>query len=102
MKNDSLQNILKSKTRQLKKIQKLKERSLNYYLENPIADKETEYSTLWKAARKLERPVTQAQPVRKAYYKFLQSIAEKFVWHPSAKSRIILKIRSYSFILVFV
>lgn len=61
----SHKNTLNNKTQQLKReIQKLKEESINTFLENLTADEETEYS-LWKATRKLKRPNTQIPPIRK-------------------------------------
>lgn len=58
-------NILNNKTQQLKReIKKLKEESVNYYLENLTADKTTEYS-LWKATRRIKRPITQVAPIKK-------------------------------------
>lgn len=58
--------ILNNKTQQLKrKIQKIKEDFINNYFTNLTADEETEYS-LWRATRKLKRPVTHIPPLRKS------------------------------------
>lgn len=43
----------------------IKEASVESYLENLAADEETEYS-LWKARRKLRRPITQIPPIRRS------------------------------------
>lgn len=57
--------VLNRKTQMLKReIQKLKEESINFYLQNLTADVETEYS-LWKATKRIKRPIAQIPPIRK-------------------------------------
>lgn len=57
--------VLNSITQKLKrKILKLKEESVNSYLQNLSADKETEYS-LWKATKRIKTPIAQIPPIRK-------------------------------------
>lgn len=58
-------NILNNKTQQLKReIQKLKEESINNFVLNLRADKETDYS-LWKITKTIKRPITQIPPIKK-------------------------------------
>lgn len=58
-------NILNNKTQQLKReIQKLKKESINSYVKNLSAKESTKYS-LWKATKKLRRPINHAPPIRK-------------------------------------
>lgn len=58
-------NILNNKTQRLnREIRKIKEESINTYLKELTAGSETEYS-LWKATKRLKRPIIQAPPIRK-------------------------------------
>ena len=47
-----------------REIQKWKEESVQYYLVNLTNEKETEFS-LWKATKKLKRPLSQIPPIKK-------------------------------------
>lgn len=56
--------ILNNKTQQLRReIQKLKEDSISTYLKELSANEETDCS-LWKATKKIKRPVTSIPPIR--------------------------------------
>lgn len=56
---------LNNKTQLLKReIQKHKEESINSYLQNLTGDEDTDYS-LWKATKKIKRPITSMPPIRK-------------------------------------
>lgn len=57
--------ILNNKSQELKRrIQKFKEESINKYLENLTADEKTNYS-LWKATKRIKRPILHIPPIRK-------------------------------------
>lgn len=57
-------NRLNQLTQQLRReIQEIKNESINFYLKNLSNDKDTDYS-LWKATKKIKRPITQMPPIR--------------------------------------
>ena len=57
-------NILNNKTQKLKReIKKFKEESVQTHLENMSAEETSNYS-LWKATKKIKRPVTQIPPIQ--------------------------------------
>jgi endonuclease/exonuclease/phosphatase family metal-dependent hydrolase len=59
-------NTLNNKSQRLKReIQKLKEESMNSYLQNLTADKDTNFS-LWKATKKLRKSTKHVPPIRNA------------------------------------
>ena len=57
--------ILNNKTQRLnREIKKIKEESINAYLQNLTAEEDTNYS-LWKATKKIKRPINTVPPIRK-------------------------------------